>query len=147
MNRSYKMSGIKIERLADSVVNAIQAEMDVMSKDDLVTFDHERFINEEIDRQMPTGNWEFTEFLADDSDLAWESDIVTFDSLKSGRSIFRFIQLRIFEEVERHVRDATDGWFDLPDHWSDSPDDFSDDNWALMSAGFDDESTMSGEVL
>ena len=141
------MSGIKIERIADRVVETIQDEMDRMNPDELSTFDHERFIHETIDSLMPTGNWEFTEFLADDSDLGWESDLVTFDSIKSGQSIFRFIQLRIFEEIERHVRDATDGWFIQDPMDLIFPNDSFDDDWALRSAGFDDESTMSGEVL
>ena len=55
------MSGIKIERLADRAVEAIQDEMNKLSQDDLSTWDHERFIHETIDSLMPTGNWEFTE--------------------------------------------------------------------------------------
>jgi len=142
------MSGIKIERLADRTVEAIQDEMDKMNQDDIITWDHQRFITETIDSLMPTGNWEFTEFLADDSDLGWESDIVTFDSIKSGQSIFRFIQLRIFEEVERHVLDATNGWFDSNWDSSPSPDNSTDDGWALASAGWgSDEDYNSGEML
>ena len=102
--------GIKVERLADRTVEAIQDELNGMSQDDLSTFDHERFINETIDSLMPTGNWEFIEFLQDDTDLGFESDIVTADSIGNSGNIFRFIQLRIFEEIERRVMFDTQGY-------------------------------------
>ena len=146
----YNM-GIKVERLADRAVEAIQDELNGMSQDDLFTFDHERFINETIDSLMPTGNWEFIEFLQDDTDLGFESDIVTADSIGNSGNIFRFIQLRIFEEIERRVLFDTQGWFDVnEDIESDSfPDDNFDDGWALASAGFgtDEDFGFASDIL
>ena len=147
----YNM-GIKVERLADRAVEAIQDELNGMSQDDLFTFDHERFINETIDSLMPTGNWEFIEFLQDDTDLGFESDLVTADSIGNSGNIFRFIQLRIFEEIERRVLFDTQGWFDVnEDIESDSfPDDNFDDGWALASAvfGTDEEfGTSASDML
>ena len=100
---------------------------------------------------MPTGNWEFIEFLQDDTDLGFESDIVTADSIGNSGNIFRFIQLRIFEEIERRVLFDTQGWFDVnEDIESNSfPDDNFDDGWALASAGFgtDEDFGFASEIL
>tara|TARA_Y100000296_G_scaffold78751_1_gene101912 strand:- start:456 stop:905 length:450 start_codon:yes stop_codon:yes gene_type:complete len=147
----YNM-GIKVERLADRAVEAIQDELNGMSQDDLSTFDHERFINETIGMLMPTGNWEFIEFLQDDTDLGFESDIVTADSIGRTGNIFRFIELRIFEEIERRVLFDTQGWFDLKDDPESNsfPDDHFDDGWALASAGFgtdEDFGTSASDML
>lgn len=147
----YNM-GIKVERLADRAVEAIQDELNGMSQDDLFTFDHERFINETIDSLMPTGNWEFIEFLQDDTDLGFESDLVTADSIGNSGNIFRFIQLRIFEEIERRVMFDTQGWFDVKDDPESNsfPDDNFDDGWALASAGFgtdEDFGTSASDML
>ena len=142
---------IKIERLADTVIEDLQDELNGMNKDDLSTFDHERFINENIDMQMPTSNWEFIEFLQDDTDLGFESDLVTPESIGNTGNIFRFIQLRIHEELTREVHDRIDpDWFDSG-NWDapPEPDDFSDDAWALASAGFgtDEDFGMASEML
>ena len=65
---------IKIERLAKNICDEIRSEIDNMSAEEFSTFDSERLIIEEIDRQMPTSNWEYIEYLKDDTDLGFESD-------------------------------------------------------------------------
>ena len=90
------MSGIKIMDLADRAVGSIKDEME--KQDDLSTWDHERCIHETVDSLVPSANWELIEFLADDTDIGWESDIHT---LEHQDNIFTFLRGRIFEEVER----------------------------------------------
>ena len=145
---------IKIARLADRVIEDLQNELDGMSKDDLSTFNHDRFINENIDMQMPTSNWEFIEFLQDDTDLGFESDLVTPESIGNTGTIFRFIQLRIHEELTREVHDRIDpDWLDVDtcDQWDSppTPDNFFDDGEALASAGWgtDEDFGMASEML
>jgi len=136
------MSGIKIMDLADRAVGSIKDEME--KQDDLSTWDHERCIHETVDSLVPSANWELIEFLADDTDIGWESDIHT---LENQDNIFTFLRGRIFEEVERHVLYDTQGWFD-PDEPLDAPDNLMDDGWALASAGWgSDEDYSSGEML
>ena len=147
----YNM-GIKVERLADRAVEAIQDELNGMNQDDLSTFDHESCINETISMLMPTGNWEFAEFLQDDPELGFESDTVTTANISETDNIFRFIEIRIFEEIENIVLRETKGWFDVnEDIESDSfPDDNFDDGWALASAGFgtdEDFGTSASDML
>ena len=136
------MSGMKIMDLAGRSVESIKDEME--KQDALSTWDHERCIHETVDSIIPSANWELIEFLADDTDLGWESDIHT---LKNQDNIFTFLRGRIFEEVERHVLCDTQGWFDS-DEPLDSPDNLMDDGWALASAGWGtDEDYSSGEML
>ena len=136
------MSGMKIMDLAGRSVESIKDEME--KQDDLSTWDHERCIHETVDSIIPSANWELIEFLADDTDLGWESDIHT---LENQDNIFTFLRGRIFEEVERHVLYDTQGWFD-PDEPLDAPDNLMDDGWALASAGWGtDEDYSSGEML
>ena len=123
--------GIKIEQLADRAVESIKEEWE--KQDDPSTWDHERCIHETIDSIIPSANWEMIEFLADDTDLGWESDIHT---LENQDNIFTFLRGRIFEEVEQKVLYDTQGWFD-PD-WSELnyPNDGYDDSQVLASAGW-----------
>ena len=86
------------------------------------------------------------EFLADDTELGWESDIHT---LENQDNIFTFLRGRIFEEVERHVLCDTQGWFD-PD-WSELnyPNDQWDDAQVLASAGWgtDEDYGSASDIL
>ena len=122
--------GFKIEQLAQRAVESIKEEWE--KQDDQSTWDHERCIHETIDSIIPSANWEMIEFLADDTDLGWESDIHT---LENQDNIFDFLRGRIFEEVEQKVLYDTQGWFD-PD-WSELnyPNDQWDDAQVLASAG------------
>ena len=123
--------GFKIEQLAQRAVESIKEEWE--KQDDQSTWDHERCIHETIDSIIPSANWEMIEFLADDTDLGWESDIHT---LENQDNIFDFLRGRIFEEVEQKVLYDTQGWFD-PD-WSELnyPNDQWDDAQVLASAGW-----------
>jgi hypothetical protein len=138
------MSGMKIMDLASRSVESIKEEWE--KQDDPSTWDLERCIHETVDSIIPHANWEIIEFLADDTDLGWESDIHT---LENQDNIFTFLRGRIFEEVERHVLCEThwmsSDWDDKPNN---SPDNLMDDGWALASAGMGtDEDYSSGEVL
>ena len=86
------------------------------------------------------------EFLADDTDLGWESDIHT---LENQDNIFDFLRGRIFEEVEQKVLYDTQGWFD-PD-WSELnyPNDQWDDAQVLASAGWgtDEDYGSASDIL
>ena len=123
--------GFKIEQLAQRAVESIKEEWE--KQDDQSTWDHERCIHETIDSIIPSANWEMIEFLADDTDLGWESDIHT---LENQDNIFDFLRGRIFEEVEQKVLCEThwmdSDWDDEPNN---SPDNLMDDGWALASAG------------
>ena len=123
--------GFKIEQLAQRAVESIKDEWE--KQDDQSTWDHERCIHETIDSLTPDANWELIEFLADDTDLGWESDIHTLDNQDN---IFTFLRGRIFEEIEQKVLYDTQGWFD-PD-WSELnyPNDQWDDAQVLASAGW-----------
>ena len=123
--------GFKIEQLADRAVESIKEEWE--KQDDSSTWDHERCIHETIETVTPDSNWEMIEFLADDTDLGWESDIHT---LGNQDNIFEFLRGRIFEEIEQIVLDKVQGWFD-PD-WSELnyPDYGYDDSQVLASAGW-----------
>ena len=125
------MSGIKIMDLAGRAVESIKEEW--LKQDCDSTWDHERCIHETVDSLTPDANWEIIEFLADDTDLGWESDIHTLDNQDN---IFTFLRGRIFEEIERHVLCDTQGWFDSD--WSELnfPNDGHDDSQALASAGW-----------
>lgn len=125
------MSGMKIMDLAGRAVESIKEEW--LKQDCDSTWDHERCIHETIDSLTPDANWELIEFLADDTDLGWESDIHTLDNQDN---IFTFLRGRIFEEIERHVLCDTQGWFDSD--WSELnfPNDGHDDSQALASAGW-----------
>ena len=137
------MSGIKIENLASRAVESIKEEME--KQEDLSTWDHERCIHETVDSIIPHANWEMIEFLADDTDIGWESDIHT---MEHHSNIFSFLSGRIFEEVERHVLYETQGWFDSYDVKPNYPNDGYDDSQVLASAGWGtDEDYSSGEVL
>ena len=138
------MSGIKIENLASRAVESIKEEWE--KQDDQSTWDHERCIHETIDSIIPSANWEMIEFLADDTDLGWESDIHT---LENQDNIFDFLRGRIFEEVEQKVLYDTQGWFD-PD-WSELnyPNDQWDDAQVLASAGWgtDEDYGSASDIL
>ena len=125
------MSSMKIMDLADRAVESIKEEW--LKQDCDSTWDHERCIHETVDSLIPDANWEIIEFLADDTDLGWESDIHTLDNQDN---IFTFLRGRIFEEVEQKVLYDTQGWFD-PD-WSELnyPNDQWDDAQVLASAGW-----------
>jgi len=125
---------IKIERLAKNICDEIRSEIDNMSAEEFSTFDSERLIIEEIDRQMPTSNWEYIEYLKDDTDLGFESDS-GFVSISSCENIFQFVQARIYEELTNQVN----SWWQQAFYDTDSlntVDDYSDDGEALASAGF-----------
>jgi hypothetical protein len=127
---------IKTENLATTAVESIKEEME--KQEDISTWNHERCIDETIDSIIPHANWEIIEFLADDTDLGFESDINT---LGNQDNIFEFLRGRIFEEVEILVLDKIDGWFDSPkeEEWRDGanyPDDLHDDAQVLASAGW-----------
>ena len=135
---------IKIEQLAQRAVESIKEEWE--KQDDQSTWDHERCIHETIDSIIPSANWEMIEFLADDTDLGWESDIHT---LENQDNIFDFLRGRIFEEVEQKVLYDTQGWFD-PD-WSELnyPNDQWDDAQVLASAGWgtDEDYGSASDIL
>jgi len=136
--------GFKIEQLAQRAVESIKEEWE--KQDDQSTWDHERCIHETIDSIIPSANWEMIEFLADDTDLGWESDIHT---LENQDNIFDFLRGRIFEEVEQKVLYDTQGWFD-PD-WSELnyPNDQWDDAQVLASAGWgtDEDYGSASDIL
>ena len=143
--------GIKVEKLADRAIETIQDEINGMSKDDLFTFDHERFIHETIDMLMPTANWEIISFVSTEegsTDLGFSSDV---HMLENHDNIFTFLLGRIFEEVENIVRSQTQEWFEInEDIESNSfPDDNFDDGWALASAGFgtDEDFGFASDIL
>ena len=123
--------GFKIEQLAQRAVESIKDEWE--KQDDQSTWDHERCIHETIDSLTPDANWELIEFLADDIDLGWESDL---HSLANQDNIFKFLGGRIFEEIEQIVLSKIDGWFasewDEPNY----PNDSWDDSQVLASAGW-----------
>ena len=123
--------GFKIEQLAQRAVESIKDEWE--KQEDQSTWDHERCIDETVDSIIPHANWEIIEFLADDHQLGWQSDIHT---LKNQDNIFDFLRGRIFEEVEQKVLYDTQSWFD-PD-WSELnyPNDQWDDAQVLASAGW-----------
>ena len=125
------MSSMKIMDLAGRAVESIKEEW--LKQDCDSTWDHERCIHETVDSLTPDANWEIIEFLADDTDLGWESDIHTLDNQDN---IFTFLRGRIFEEIEQKVLYDTQGWFD-PD-WSELnyPNDQWDDAQVLASAGW-----------
>ena len=125
------MSGMKIENLATRVVEIIDAEMKL--QEDISTWNHERCINETIDSIIPHSNWEIIEFLADDTDLGFESDINT---LGNQDNVFEFLRGRIFEEVEIIVLDKICGWFGSDYSEPNYPDDLYDDAQVLASAGW-----------
>ena len=136
--------GFKIEQLAQRAVESIKEEWE--KQDDQSTWDHERCIHETIDSIIPSANWEMIEFLADDTDLGWESDIHT---LENQDNIFDFLRGRIFEEVEQKVLYDTQGWFN-PD-WSELnyPNDQWDDAQVLASAGWgtDEDYGSASDIL
>ena len=136
--------GFKIEQLAQRAVESIKEEWE--KQDDQSTWDHERCIHETIDSIIPSANWEMIEFLADDTDLGWESDIHT---LENQDNIFDFLRGRIFEEVEQKVLYDTQGWFD-PD-WSELnyPNDQWDDAQVLASPGWgtDEDYGSASDIL
>ena len=136
--------GFKIEQLAQRAVESIKEEWE--KQDDQSTWDHERCIHETIDSIIPSANCEMIEFLADDTDLGWESDIHT---LENQDNIFDFLRGRIFEEVEQKVLYDTQGWFD-PD-WSELnyPNDQWDDAQVLASAGWgtDEDYGSASDIL
>ena len=137
------MSGMKIMNLAGRAVESIKEEW--LKQDCDSTWDHELCIHETVDSIIPHANWEMIEFLADDTDLGWESDIHT---LENQDNIFTFLRGRIFEEVERHVLFETQGWFDSDSSELNFPDDGYDDSQVLASAGWGtDEDYSSGEML
>ena len=135
---------INMEQLAQRAVESIKEEWE--KQDDQSTWDHERCIHETIDSIIPSANWEMIEFLADDTDLGWESDIHT---LENQDNIFDFLRGRIFEEVEQKVLYDTQGWFD-PD-WSELnyPNDQWDDAQVLASAGWgtDEDYGSASDIL
>ena len=138
--------GFKIEQLAQRAVESIKDEWE--KQEDQSTWDHERCIDETVDSIIPHANWEIIEFLADDHQLGWVSDIHTLDNQDN---IFTFLRGRIFEEVKQHVLCDTIGWFDS-EHDPESnnfPDDNFDDGWALASAGFgtDEDFGSASETL
>ena len=125
------MSSMKIMDLADRAVESIKEEW--LKQDCDSTWDHERCIHETVDSLIPDANWEIIEFLADDTDLGWESDLHT---LADQDNIFKFLGGRIFEEIEQIVLSKIDGWFasewDEPNY----PNDGFDDGAVLASAGW-----------
>ena len=125
---------IKTENLATTAVESIKEEME--KQEDISTWNHERCIDETIDSIIPHANWEIIEFLADDTDLGFESDINT---LGNQDNIFEFLRGRIFEEVEIIVLDKIYGWFDetiQKNSEPNYPDDLYDDAQVLASAGW-----------
>ena len=124
---------IRIERLADNVIESIQEEIKDMTPSDIQDMDHERLIRELVQGQVPEYYGELAEIVSEDLDLGFESDTTT---LANHSDVFTFIQSRIFEEIEQIVLDKVQGWFD-PD-WSELnyPDDGYDDSQVLASAGW-----------
>ena len=123
--------GFKIEQLADRAVESIKEEWE--KQDDSSTWDHERCIHETIETVTPDSNWEMIEFLADDTDLGWESDLHT---LADQDNIFKFLGGRIFEEIEQIVLSKIDGWFTSEWDEPNYPNDGFDDGQVLASAGW-----------
>ena len=124
---------IRIERLADNVIEGIQEEIKDMTPSDIQDMDHERLIHELVQGQVPEYYGELAEIVSEDLDLGFESDTTT---LANHSDVFTFIQSRIFEEIEQIVLSKVDGWFvsewDEPNY----PNDGFDDSQVLASAGW-----------
>ena len=124
---------IRIERLADNVIESIQEEIKDMTPSDIQDMDHERLIRELVQGQVPEYYGELAEIVSEDLDLGFESDTTT---LANHSDVFTFIQSRIFEEIEQIVLSKIDGWFvsewDEPNY----PNDGFDDSQVLASAGW-----------
>ena len=124
---------IRIERLADNVIEGIQEEIKDMTPSDIQDMDHERLIHELVQGQVPEYYGELAEIVSEDLDLGFESDTTT---LANHSDVFTFIQSRIFEEIEQIVLSKVDGWvvseWDEPNY----PNDGFDDSQVLASAGW-----------
>ena len=124
---------IRIERLAENVIEGIQEEIKDMTPSDIQDMDHERLIRELVQGQVPEYYGELAEIVSEDLDLGFESDTTT---LANHSDVFTFIQSRIFEEIEQIVLSKVDGWFvsewDEPNY----PNDGFDDSQVLASAGW-----------
>ena len=126
---------IRIERLADNVIESIHEEIKDMTPSDIQDMDHERLIRELVQGQVPEYYGELAEIVSEDLDLGFESDTTT---LANHSDVFTFIQSRIFEEIEQIVMEKVSSWFDHSE-WRDGanyPDDLYDDAQVLASAGW-----------
>ena len=136
---------IRIERLADRVLEDIKEEIEDKTPEEISVWfrlDSDRLIHESIERQMPTANWEILEFVTNDTDLGFPSDI---HMLENHENIFTFLLGRIFEELQNDVMlKVQEMQAEEP-----SPDDYFDDGEALASAGWgtDEDYGMASEML
>ena len=124
---------IRIERLADNVIESIQEEIKDMTPSDIQDMDHERLIRELVQGQVPEYYGELAEIVSEDLDLGFESDTTT---LANHRDVFTFIQSRILEEIEQIVLSKIDGWFTSEWDEPNYPNDGFDDGQVLVSAGW-----------
>ena len=83
---------IRIERLADNVIESIQEEIKDMTPSDIQDMDHERLIRELVQGQVPEYYGELAEIVSEDLDLGFESDTTT---LANHSDVFTFIQITI----------------------------------------------------
>ena len=60
---------IRIERLADNVIESIQEEIKDMTPSDIQDMDHERLIRELVQGQVPEYYGELAEIVSEDLDL------------------------------------------------------------------------------
>jgi hypothetical protein len=124
---------IRIERLAENVIEGIQEEIKDMTPSDIQDMDHERLIRELVQGQVPEYYGELAEIVSEDLDLGFESDTTT---LANHSDVFTFIQSRIFEEIEQIVLSKIDGWFTSEWDEPNYPNDSFDDGQVLASAGW-----------
>ena len=124
---------IRIERLAENVIEGIQEEIKDMTPSDIQDMDHERLIRELVQGQVPEYYCELAEIVSEDLDLGFESDTTT---LANHSDVFTFIQSRIFEEIEQIVLSKIDGWFTSEWDEPNYPNDSFDDGQVLASAGW-----------
>ena len=137
---------IRIERLADNVIESIQEEIKDMTPSDIQDMNHERLIHELVQGQVPEYYDELAEIVSEDLDLGFESDTTT---LANHSDVFTFIKSRIFEEIEQIVLSKIDGWFTSEWDEPNYPNDGFDDGQVLASAGWgtDEDYGSASDIL
>ena len=124
---------IRIERLAENVIEGIQEEIKDMTPSDIQDMDHERLIRELVQGQVPEYYGDLAEIVSEDLNLGFETDRTT---LANHSDVFTFMQSRIFEEIEQIVLSKIDGWFTSEWDEPNYPNDGFDDGQVLASAGW-----------